>query len=422
MTPPEGEQRAPGGRASRISRFLGLQRSTAGMLVMVVLVGMGEHMAERFLPIYLIALGGGPLLIGLLQGMDNLLSALYSYPGGYLSDRFGAKRTLAGVNLVAMAGYAVVIFIPSWPTVLAGAALFISWSSISAPATLSLIYTVLPGGKRTMGVSLHSLVRRLPMALGPVLGGVFIGVWGERDGVRYAFVAALALAAVALVLQQHLITDEAARGTVGAPQGKAWRLWGRMSPALRGLLVTDILVRFCEQIPYAFVVVWCLKTIASPVSAVQFGLLTAVEMATAILIYIPVAYFADRTAKKPFVVATFAFFAAFPLVLLYSRSLGWLVVAFVLRGLKEFGEPTRKSLIMDLAPADCRAGMFGLYYLIRDAVVTLAAVGGAFLWQIGPEVNLYTAFGFGVAGTVGFAVFGRDLVPVEAPGGGSGRG
>ncbi len=132
-------------------------------------------------------------------------------------------------------------------------------------------------------------------------------------------------------------------------------------------------------------------------------------MATAILVYVPVAYFADRTAKKPFVVATFAFFTAFPLVLLHSRSLGWLVVAFVVRGLKEFGEPTRKSLIMDLAPADCRAGMFGLYYLIRDLVVALAALGGAFLWQIGPEVNLWTAFGFGVAGTLGFALFGRDL-------------
>ncbi len=402
---------AGGSRASRLGRFLGLQRSTAGVLGMVVLVGMGEHMAERFLPIYLIALGGGPLLIGLLQGMDNLLSALYSYPGGYLSDRVGAKRTLAVVNLVAMAGYAVVIFVPSWPAVLAGAALFISWSSISAPATLSLIYAVLPGEKRTMGVSLHSLVRRLPMALGPVLGGVFIGVWGERDGVRYAFVVALALAAAALVLQQWLITDEAAQGTVGAPQRNPWRLWGRMSPALRGLLATDILVRFCEQIPYAFVVVWCLKTIASPVSALQFGWLTAIEMATAILVYIPVAYFADRTAKKPFVLVTFAFFTVFPLVLLYSRSLGWLVVAFVVRGLKEFGEPTRKSLIMDLAPADCRAGMFGLYYLIRDLVVALAALGGAFLWVISPEVNLLTAFGFGVAGTLGFAVFGKDLTP-----------
>ena len=74
-----------------------------------------------------------------------------------------------------------------------------------------------------------------------------------------------------------------------------------MSPDLRGLLVTDILVRFCEQIPYAFVVVWCMKTIAAPVTALQFGLLTTIEMATAVLVYIPVAYLADRSAKKPFV-------------------------------------------------------------------------------------------------------------------------
>jgi hypothetical protein len=29
------------------------------------------------------------LAIGLLQAMDNLLSALYSFPGGYLADRIG---------------------------------------------------------------------------------------------------------------------------------------------------------------------------------------------------------------------------------------------------------------------------------------------------------------------------------------------
>ena len=117
-------------------------------------------------------------------------------------------------------------------------------------------------------------------------------------------------------------------------------------------------------------------------------------------------------AKKPFVLATFVFFTLFPLVLLYSRSFEWLIAAFVLRGLKEFGEPTRKSLIMDLSPDHCKAGMFGLYYLIRDVVVSLAALGGAFLWQVSPEANLIAAFVFGVIGTAGFAVFGRDI-PVQ---------
>ncbi|MCU0573439.1 MAG: hypothetical protein MUC41_10635 [Syntrophobacteraceae bacterium] len=47
---------------------------------------------------------------------------------------------------------------------------------ISLPATMSLMYKVLLHNKRTMGVSMHSLVRRIPMALGPLIGGLFIGL------------------------------------------------------------------------------------------------------------------------------------------------------------------------------------------------------------------------------------------------------
>ena len=400
--------RPPASRRNRIAEFLGLRRATVGLLLVVVLVGSGEHLAERFLPIYLLALGGGPILIGLLQAMDNLLSALYSYPGGYLADRIGPRRSLVLFNLVAMAGYAIVIAIPAWPAVLIGAILFISWSAVSAPATLGLVYRVLPADKRTMGVTMHSLVRRVPMALGPLIGGVFIAVWGERDGVRIAFVAAFALALIALIFQQRMIPADPPPGE-RRPSFHPRALLARMSSPLRHLLVSDILIRFCEQIPYAFVVVWAMKTIESPVTSVQFGVLTTIEMATAVLVYIPVAAAADRLAKKPFVLATFGFFTVFPLVLLVSRSFGWLVVAFVVRGLKEFGEPTRKSLILDLSPEDARSAMFGLYYLIRDLVVSLAALGGAFLWQVSPEANLVAAFGFGVAGTIAFAVWGKGV-------------
>jgi MFS family permease len=404
-------------RVARVSDFLGLTRSTVGVLFMVILVGMGERMAERFLPIYLLALGGGALSIGFLNGMDNLLSALYSFPGGYLSDRFGTKRALLIFNIVAMCGFLVVIIFPSWQAVLVGAVFFISWSAISLPATMSLIAKVLPMHKRTMGVSMHSLVRRIPMALGPVLGGVCIGIWGEQDGVRAAFVAALLLSFVAIVLQQKLIEDELPKKPgeecLYVPEKNPLKLYRLMAPNLKRLLVSDILVRYCEQIPYAFVVVWCMKTISSPVSALQFGILTSIEMATAVLVYVPVAYLADKTTKKPFVVMTFVFFTLFPLTLLFCHSFNWLVLAFILRGFKEFGEPTRKALIMDLAPENCKAGMFGLYYLVRDVFVSIAAFGGAFLWLISPTTNFLVAFSFGVAGTLGFAFFGSDFAEVE---------
>jgi MFS family permease len=398
---------------TNISNFLGLRKSTVGMLFMVILVGMGERMAERFLPIYLIALGGGAISIGFLNGLDNLLSALYAFPGGYLSDRMGTKKALLVFNIIAMFGFLIVILIPYWQAVLLGAIFFLSWSAISLPATMSLIARVLPMSKRTMGVSMHSLVRRIPMGLGPILGGLCIGLWGERDGVRLAFVCALVMAIVGTVLQQILIEEDPPKSAVEssskAPEKNPVKLFREMNPSLKRLLVSDILVRFCEQIPYAFVVVWCMKTITEPVSALSFGVLTGIEMTTAMLVYIPVAYIADKTTKKPFVVITFGFFTLFPVVLWFCQSFKWLVLAFILRGFKEFGEPTRKALIMDLAPGDRKAAMFGLYYLLRDTVVSVAAFGGAFLWQIGPSTNFIVSFLFGVTGTAFFAIYGTDF-------------
>jgi MFS family permease len=375
------------------------------LLSMVILVGLGEKMAERFLPLYLVALGGGALSVGLLNGLDNLLSALYSLPGGFASDKLGYKRALLLFNLIAMTGYLIVIVFPSWQAAIIGAVLFISWTAISLPATMDLVSTVLPKNKRTMGVSMHSLVRRIPMALGPIIGGALIGIYGEVRGVRLALATAFVLAGVALIFQQIMVDDRPSQ----VRAGMAHRAYGfsLINTPLRNLLTSDILVRFCEQIPYAFVVIWCVSE--NGITPLQFGILTAIEMVTAMLVYIPVAYLADRSTKKPFVVITFVFFTLFPLAMLISRSFWMMVIAFIIRGLKEFGEPTRKALIMDLAPEDRKAATFGLYYLIRDIIVSLAAFGGAFLWMISPAANFWTAFVFGCLGTFIFAFFGHDL-------------
>ena len=396
----------------KIAEFLGLRRSLVGLLAMVVLVGMGEKMSERFLPVYLVALGSGMLWPGFLNALDNLLSALYSLPGGWLSDRLGVKKSLLVFDLLAIAGFAIVVAIPRWEAVVAGSFLFLSWTAISLPASMDLISKTLPKHKRVMGVSVHSMVRRLPMALGPIAGGLCIDAFGVVLGIRIAFLAAIAMALLALILQQTLI-EEPPRDAARAPSElRPWRMLRLFSPELRTLLVSDILIRFCEQIPYAYVVLWSMSEIAghatARVSAAQFGILTTIEMTVALLCYVPVAWLADKGTKKPFVVATFVNFTLFPLALLFCRSFWLLTAAFALRGLKEFGEPTRKALIMDLAPENQKAGAFGVYYLCRDVVVSIGAFAGAFLWQQSPETNFLAAAAFGAAGTLWFAVFGRN--------------
>ncbi len=374
------------------------------MLFVVVFIGMGEKMAERFLPLYLLALGGSAWSVGILNAMDNLLGALYSWPGGFLADRLGYKKSLQLFTVIAMVGYVVVIVIPAWGAVLVGAMFFISWSAVSLPAIMNLVSRSVPKNRRTLGVSIHSFVRRIPMAVGPILGGILIGKYGKLVGVRLAFTGALAMAFAALfVVQFFMRDDEAASGNKELARTPIPRLF---SPALRNLLASDILIRFAEQIPYAFVVVWAVNN--NGLTALQFGVLTTIEMVTAMLVYIPVSAMADRYGKKRFVIMTFGFFTLFPLVLIFCHTFEAFVFAFVIRGLKEFGEPTRKALIMDLAPEGEKARTFGVYYLARDVIVSIAALGSAFLWNIAPAVNFGVAAGFGIAGTVLFTLFGRD--------------
>ena len=394
---------------NRFTDFFGINKNITAMIILVVLVMLGEKMGERFLPLYILAIGGTNLAVGFLNAMDNLLSALYSFPGGYLSDKIGYKKALILFTSIAMLGYLIVILFQSWQAVFIGSVLFISWSAVSLPAIMSLISKAVPVNKRTMGITVHSIVKRIPMSLGPLLGGTFISIYGTTIGIRISFITAFVLGIVALVAIHFLMENE----DVNSSTSRLGDLKGLKSftSALWNLLISDILIRFAEQIPYAFVVVWCVNNLG--VTAFQFGILTAIEMVTAVLVYIPVAYYADRYFKKPFILITFVFFTIFPLVVYFSRSFTALIFAFIIRGLKEFGEPTRKSLIMDLAADNAKAETFGTYYLFRDIIVSIAALSSAFLWNISPFTNFFTAFVCGIIGTIWFGIWGRDITSME---------
>jgi hypothetical protein len=100
------------------------------------------------------------------------------------------------------------------------------------------------------------------------------------------------------------------------------------------------------------------------------------------------------------VVATFVMFTLFPICLLVSRSFSALVIAFAIRGFKEFGDTSRKALIIGYSDSDRRGQVVGAYYLVRDLIVSTGAILGAYLWKLGPGLNFLGAAALGVAGTI----------------------
>jgi len=395
----------------KIGEFFGLKRNLVILLVAIFVIGSGEELWMRFVPKYLQALGATVFVIGLFDALRTLLGAVYAYPGGLLVDRWGHRRAFLAFNVFSIAGYSLVLLIPHWGAVIAGMFLFLSWTCFSLPATFSLVGATLGANRHSMGIGIQSVIKRLPIMVAPIVGGILIDRFGVINGVRIGLAVSIVLSAATLLVQRQLREPSSPAAT---PPDR-WTFWQSLrglNAPLRRLLLSDILVRFCERIPFAWVVIYAMDNIG--LSARQVGVLVTVEMLAATLCILPVSYFADKHGREPFVLVTFGFFTLFPLVLWLSGSFGMLLFAFAIRGLKEFGDTSRKALIIGFCAAERRGQMIGAYYLVRDLLVSAGALLGAFLWKFGPAINFLGATAFGLAGTIFYLFTIRRHTPGQS--------
>jgi len=383
----------------RIRDLLALERNVGAASAALFLLGFGEELWKKFLPKYLEALGAGTATIGLFGTFQDFLDAIYQYPGGWVADRAGRRNAFLIFIGLASIGYLVYFFSPSWPFVFVGLAFAMSWSSMASPAIFAVVGDSLPKHKRAMGFSFQSLIKRIPMAAAPVVGGGLIAAVGIRSGVRIGLVITLAIAALTaliVLLIRIPVVSGAATNITG--------IWRSFHMALKRLLISDIIIRVCEGLPDVLIVLYVTNVLG--VSIAKYGALVAVQLTTSILVYVPAARLADRFGRKPFVIATFVCFALFPVAVAMSSNFSLLIVAFVIGGLREVGEPSRKAMIIDFAEPHLRARSVGLYYLIRSLSISPSAAIGGLLWRLSPQTPFFAA---GVVGMIGAAVFAATV-------------
>lgn len=379
-----------------VADFLSLERNVVAASGSVFLVGLGEELWKKFLPKYLEALGAATPIIGLFGTAQDLLDAVYQYPGGWIADRLGRRSAFLIFLALATAGYLVYLLSPSWPWLFLGLALVMAWQSMGSPAIFAIIGDALPPERRAMGFTLQSILKRLPIVIAPIIGGILIAKLGIFRGVHTGLLITLALAAAAVAL---LLTVNI---RVQTPElTNILGVWRSFHSGLKRLLISDIIIRTCEGMTGVLTILYV--TNVAGFSLAQYGTFIAIQMVTSILVYIPAGKIADRIGRKPFVIVTFLSFAFFPIAIIIASNLILIILAFVIGGLREIGEPARKAMILDLAKQNVRARSVGLYYLVRSLSITPAAAIGGLLWTIRPQAPFIIAGIIGIVGTIVFA-------------------
>jgi len=389
---------------------LGLNRQTGALLAALFLVGLGEELWSPYLPKYLDTLGASILVIGLWSAGKNLLEGFLYWTGGSLSHRLGARGTLALIGFVPILGYGLFLATHSVGAAIVASFLIGSWESLSVPATFAVVGRSTAPGARTMAFALQSIQKRVPKIVGPLIGGVVLSAVGVALGVKSLLWASLACVVISIAVQWRWIEGHEPAAPARVSKREVWRA---MPPFLKRLWWSDVLVRWCDWLTRDFIVLYCLNVLG--VSPAFYGAMVAMQMTTALATYLPVGAIVEQGHHRPFIGLTFLFFTLTPAALALAHGQVGLVIAFLVYGLREIGEPARKSTITSLFPAEYRARGVGLYWGWRAFAIFPAPIVGALIWQrFGPHVLLWCAFAMGVLGSALFWGFARGgTIPVS---------
>ena len=388
------------------AEWLGINRATLAVLVVVGGLGLSEEIWRNFLGIYLnirtgdVARAAG--FVGLYASLAALMEGFGYILGGTFAHRLGPRRALAIAAVPMVLGFTILLSLHEPWAIVLGALLLTNWDPLSLPATFAVVGAEVPQNRRTIAFSVQSVWKRLPKVLGPLIGGIVFAV-----GYWVNLVVAIGVLVVAVGAQ--LVLLDRWQAPPAGPEVGAREVLRRIPPELKSLLTAEVLIRWGDNFVRDFTALYVVGVLGR--SAAEYGALASLTALTSLVLYIPMGKWIDRAGSaRPFIGVTFGLFALFPFALVLLPKSGLpvmtaLAIVFVLNGLREVGEPARKAAITTGLPAEIRARAVGLYWGIRSFCFFPAPLVSWWLWtRAGPEATFLCGGAIGVLGVVWFVM------------------
>ncbi|MGA7616541.1 MAG: MFS transporter [Thermoanaerobaculia bacterium] len=359
----------------------------------VVLLGLAALLNDvssdiiyPLLPIFLTTtVGATPVILGMIEGSAEALSAFLKLGSGLLSDRLPRRKPfIAGGYLVAGLSRALIAVAAFWPAVFTARLLDRTGKGIRSAPRDAMICDVTPESDRGRAFGLHRAFDHAGAVVGPLLAALMLGVIHLK--IRTIFFLAVIPALLAVILLVFFLKET--RRVIASPTSGA--VPGRRLPSTFWIPIGSIALFYFANSSDVFLI---LKAYDAGVREAWIPVLWAAHHLVKALFSTHAGAWSDRIDRRNLLIAGWLIYALIYFLFPMSRSLIVFLILFVVYAIPfTLTEGVERAWIGSKVEKRLLGKAFGVYYLVMG-IFTLG--GTALFGWLYEHVNPATAFTVG---------------------------
>ncbi len=328
-----------------------LKKNILGMSFTSLLTDVASESVYAVLPFYILGLGYGREIVGLIEGLGELTSSIFKFLSGYIAERINKYKMLA------LLGYALSTFAKpffalarTWPVIAAIKVVDRLGKGIRTSPRDTLIAASSSSKYRGRAFGLHRAMDTVGATIGPLLAALLLPLIGFTGIFLFSLIPGLA----AVLILYIFVEDVKMRKT------KEQEIIGRL-PGIYWLFIATIALTGLSGYTQAFLLVRASELGWSEESSIL--LLTMANIFYAVLAY-PVGYLSDVASKKfnpyPFM---FVVMIAGTIAISLSMTMIHAVIFFILFGVyMAFHDTLIRIMTSRLVTRAQRARAYGIMH------------------------------------------------------------
>ena len=363
---------------------------------------VSSEMIMPILPMFILALGGNGLIVGLIGGLRDSISSILKVFAGYWSDKSGKRKIFVFLGYLTSALFKLLLgFSKIWHHILIFASLERIGKGLRTAPRDAIIAESLPKERGT-GFGIHRAMDTLGAILGSI--AVFFLFWFFGLDFRSIILMASILAFLSLI-PLHFVKERKRK-----PQKINLKIGLKNLPKSLKLFILISGIFAMANFSYMFFILKAQEVF-------QGKLAVGIPILLYILFNIFYAGFAvpfgklsDKIGRRRVIAFGYLLFSLTCLGFAFFNSLIAFIILFALYGMVyAVIDGNQRAYVSDLSPEELRATALGTFHTVLGLIALPASTVAGFLWQISPKMPFLCGSIIGLISAILLVFFGDHL-------------